>query len=213
MPADPGVDVLDHPVIQHRLASLRAISTDSDSFRRLIAEISALVAYEALRDLATMAAEVETPVSAAAHCRRVAESVLLVPILRAGLGMVEAIQEMVPRTEVAHVGLRRDERTLRSEVYLDKLPADLRNRRVAVCDPMLATGGSLARVCSLVKERGASRVQALCVLASEPGITSFRSVHPDVRVTCAALDPDLDGRGYILPGLGDAGDRLFGLPG
>jgi uracil phosphoribosyltransferase len=213
MAAEPGVVVLDHPVIQHRLTAVRDASTGSDDFRRLIGEISALVAYEALRDLATATEVVVTPVSPTAECRRVGEPLLLVPILRAGLGMVEAIQEMVPMTEVAHVGLRRDEVTLRSEVYLDRLPADLRGRRVAICDPMLATGGSLAQVCQLVKDRGATRIQALCVLASEPGVASFRALHPDVPVACAALDPGLDGRGFILPGLGDAGDRLFGLPG
>jgi uracil phosphoribosyltransferase len=210
---DPGIVVLDHPVVQHRLAAVRSDSTESDAFRRLIGEISALVAYEALRDLATVDEVVDTPISPGAGCRRVSESLLLVPILRAGLGMVDAIRDMVPHTEVAHVGLRRNERTLRSDVYLDRLPVDLRGRRVAVCDPMLATGGSLAQVCGMVKARGAARIQALCVLASLPGVRSFRALHPDVAVTCAALDPALDGRGFILPGLGDAGDRLFGLPG
>jgi uracil phosphoribosyltransferase len=135
-----------------------------------------------------------------------------VPILRAGLGMVQAIQEIVPLTEVAHVGLRRDETTLHSEVYLNRLPRDLSGRRVIVCDPMLATGGSLTQVCDLVIERGARQVIALCIIASKPGLAAFTKAHADVRVLCAAVDPELNDVGYIVPGLGDAGDRLFGPP-
>ena len=155
---------------------------------------------------------VDTPVADAAPARRVAEVVLLVPILRAGLGMVQAIQEIVPLTEVAHVGLRRDDATLRSEVYLNRLPRDLGGRRVIVCDPMLATGGSLGQVCGLVRDRGAAEIIALCIVASEPGLATFGADHPGVRVYCAAVDPDLNGTGFIVPGLGDAGDRLFGPP-
>lgn len=198
-----------HPVVEDRLARLRDASTASGEFRQLVHELSVLVAYEALRDLATEESTVETPV-ASTTCRRIAETVLLVPVLRAGLGMVPAIQGLIPRSEVAHVGLRRDEQTLESEIYLDRLPSDLRGRRVVVCDPMLATGGSLARVCSLARDRGADRVQALCLIASVPGLAAFRTVHPNLPVTCAAVDPGLDERGYIVPGLGDAGDRLFG---
>ncbi len=204
--------VLDHPVVQHLVASLRDVGTDSPTFRRLAGELSALVAYEALRDLATEDGTVDTPVVAGAPCRRVAETVLLVPILRAGLGMVQAVQGVVPRNEVAHVGLRRDERTLQPEVYLDRLPADLRGRRVVICDPMLATGGSLAEVCDLVKAKGATRVQALCLVAAVPGVRYLAERHPDVPVACAALDDGLNDHGFIVPGLGDAGDRLFGPP-
>ncbi|HEX3946376.1 MAG TPA: uracil phosphoribosyltransferase [Acidimicrobiales bacterium] len=212
MTADRQLLVLDHPVVQHRLAVLRDRTTDSASFRQLVREISALVAYEALRDLVTEEWAVDTPVFPGAPCRRVAETLLLVPVLRAGLGMVQAVQELVPLTEVAHVGLRRDEETLQPEVYLNRLPADLHDRRVVICDPMLATGGSLAQVCEFVRARGATRVQALCLIAAEPGVRHFHSLHPDVPVACAALDPTLDDRGFILPGLGDAGDRLFGPP-
>jgi uracil phosphoribosyltransferase len=207
-----AVTVVDHPVLAHRLAQLRDHNTGSDTFRQLVSEVSGLLAYEALRDLGTDAVTVDTPVAPAAPARRVAEVVLLVPILRAGLGMVQAIQEIVPLTEVAHVGLRRDEATLRSEVYLNRLPRDLRGRRVIVCDPMLATGGSLSQACDLVAERGATEVVALCVLASEPGLHAFALVHPGVRVYCAAVDPELNEAGFIVPGLGDAGDRLFGPP-
>jgi uracil phosphoribosyltransferase len=170
------------------------------------------LAYEALRDLGTDDAVVDTPVADAVPVRRVNEVVLLVPILRAGLGMVQAIQEIVPLTEVAHVGLRRDEVTLLSEVYLNRLPRNLTGRRVMVCDPMLATGGSLGQVCELVRQRGAAEIIALCILASEPGLAAFGADHPGVRVYCAAVDPELNDAGYIVPGLGDAGDRLFGPP-
>ena len=207
-----AVTVVDHPVLAHRVAQLRDRHTGGDTFRQLISEVSGLLAYEALRDLGTDAVTVDTPVAHAAPARRVAEVVLLVPILRAGLGMVQAIQEIVPLTEVAHVGLRRDEATLRSEVYLNRLPRDLGGRRVIVCDPMLATGGSLVQVCDLVAERGASEVIALCILASEPGLATFGAAHPGVPVYCAAVDPGLNEVGFIVPGLGDAGDRLFGPP-
>lgn len=208
-----GSDVLvvDHPVVHHRLAALRDEATESAAFRQLVHELSTFVAYEALRDLATEPATVRTPV-AEAPGRRVSETVLLVPVLRAGLGMVPAVQDLLPYTEVAHVGLRRDEETLESEVYLDRLPRDLTGRRVVVCDPMLATGGSLAQVCDLVVSRGAARVQALCLIASVPGLERFRAQHPDLPVACAVVDPELDARGFIVPGLGDAGDRLFGPP-
>ena len=204
--------VVDHPVLAHRLAQLRDRRTSGDTFRQLISEVSGLLAYEALRDLGTTAVRVDTPVADAAPAHRVAEVVLLVPILRAGLGMVQAIQEIVPLTEVAHVGLRRDEATLHSEVYLNRLPRDLHGRRVIVCDPMLATGGSLVQVCDLVAARGASQVLALSILASRPGLATFSAAHPGVPVYCVAVDPELNEAGFIVPGLGDAGDRLFGPP-
>ncbi len=207
-----GVRLLDHPVLEHRVATLRDKRTDRDAFRQLISEISGFMAYEALRDLGTAPVLVDTPVAHGAPGRKVIENVLVVPVLRAGLGMVQAIQEVVPLTDVAHVGLRRDEETLRSEVYLNRLPADLTGRRVIVCDPMLATGGSLIQVCDLVVERGAREVMVLCVIASVPGITTFQAAHPAIALYCAAIDPTLNEVGYIVPGLGDAGDRLFGPP-
>jgi uracil phosphoribosyltransferase len=207
-----GVLLVDHPVLAHRVAQLRDRDTDGDTFRQLVSEVSGLLAYEALRDLGTTEVAVDTPVVRGAAGRRVSEVVLLVPILRAGLGMVQAIQEIVPLTEVAHVGLRRDDATLRSDVYLDRLPRDLSGRRVIVCDPMLATGGSLGQVCGLVEVRRAAKVAALCIIASEPGLDAFAAAHPGVTVYCAAVDPGLNDVGYIVPGLGDAGDRLFGPP-
>jgi uracil phosphoribosyltransferase len=210
--AKAGVTVVDHPVLEHRVAALRDRRTDRDAFRQLVAEITRFLAYEALRDLGTTEVVVDTPVVAGALARRVNENVLVVPVLRAGLGMVQAIQEVVPLTEVAHVGLRRDEATLQSEVYLNRLPRDLRGRRVLVCDPMLATGGSLAKVCDLVTDRGATEVLVVCIIASVPGLAVFRAAHPLVPLFCAAVDPELNDVGYIVPGLGDAGDRLFGPP-
>ncbi len=207
-----AVTIVDHPVLAHRLAQLRDRHTTGDTFRQLVSEVSGFLAYEALRDLGTEDVTVETPVADDAPARRVGEVVLLVPILRAGLGMIQAIQEIVPLTEVAHVGLRRNDSTLHSEVYLNRLPVDLSGRRVIVCDPMLATGGSLGQVCELVRERGAAEIVALCILASEPGLAAFGGQHPGVRVYCTAVDPELNEAGFIVPGLGDAGDRLFGPP-
>jgi len=206
------VVVVDHPVLTHRVTALRDRRSDRDAFRQLVGEISRFLAYEALRDLGTAEVVVDTPVLDEVAARRVVETVLVVPVLRAGLGMVQAIQEVVPLTEVAHVGLRRDETTLRSGVYLNRLPKDLTGRRVLVCDPMLATGGSLTQVCDLVVERGAGQVLALCIIASEPGLATLARAHPDVTLWCAAVDPELNRQGFIVPGLGDAGDRLFGPP-
>jgi uracil phosphoribosyltransferase len=207
-----NVTVVEHPVLVHRVAALRDERTDRDAFRQLVGEISGLLAYEALGDLGTDEVVIDTPVQAKVVVRRVVENVLVVPILRAGLGMVQAIQEMVPLTEVAHVGLRRDEATLHSDIYLNRLPKDLSGRRVIVCDPMLATGGSLVQVCDMVAERGAGQIIALCIIASAPGVAAFGAAHPDVQLYCAAVDPELNDVGYIVPGLGDAGDRLFGPP-
>ncbi len=209
---DGATLIVDHPLAVHRLSGLRDVTTDNPTFGRLVAELSTFVAYEALRDLGTVDRLLDTPVASGVRCRRVEEMVLLVPVLRAGLGMVPAIQAALPATEVAHVGLRRDEATLRADVYLNRLPADLSGRRVVVCDPMLATGGSLAQVVDMVRQRGAATVTVLCLIASVPGLAFFRRRHPEVVVACVAVDPELDGRGFIVPGLGDAGDRLFGPP-
>jgi uracil phosphoribosyltransferase len=207
-----GVLLVDHPAVVDRVTRLRDATTPSNDFRQLVAEVSAFVAYEALRDLATSPVVIDTPMVGGVSFPRIAETVLLVPVLRAGLGMVQSIQELLPLTHVAHVGLRRDEVTHQSEVYLNRLPGALEGRTIVVCDPMLATGGTLAQVCSLVAERGARRITALCLIASVPGLEHFRSVHPAIQVACAAIDPALDDRAFIVPGLGDAGDRLFGPP-
>lgn len=203
--------VVEHPVVAHRLAELRDARTGSDRFRTLVAEISAHLAYEALRDLPTSATVIDTPL-APVPARVVTEHLLLVPVLRAGLGMVPGIQSVIPHTEVAHLGMRRDETTLDALTYLVGLPADLRGRRVVVCDPMLATGGSLIEACRLVEHRHPAALSVICVVAARPGLERFRSAFPGIDLTCAALDEQLDQRGFIVPGLGDAGDRLFGAP-
>jgi uracil phosphoribosyltransferase len=209
--APGGARVVSHPVVAHSLSKMREASTDASTFRRLLDEISELLAYEALGDLQTSTRLIDTPVAQGVAVPEITETVLIVPVLRAGLGMVPAVQRLVPLSEVAHVGLRRNEETLQSTVYLDKLPSDAGGRRVVVCDPMLATGGSLSLVCDLVAARHPREIVALCLIASAPGVARFTAAHPEVRLVCAAIDPELDERGYIIPGLGDAGDRLFGL--
>lgn len=210
--AQLGICLLDHPVVADRMTRLRDVTTPSTLFRRLVAELSTLLAYEALRDLSTTDIPIDTPVRAGIRSPVVDETVLLVPVLRAGLGMVQAVQDLLPATRVAHVGMRRDEITHESSVYLNRLPTDLGGWRVVICDPMLATGGSLSQVCSLVEDRGAEDITALCLIASIPGLRLVRSLHPRLRIACAAIDPALDERAFIDPGLGDAGDRLFGPP-
>jgi uracil phosphoribosyltransferase len=207
-----NLTVVEHPFVAHRLRALRDVATHPAAFRQLTGEISSFLAFAALGDLGMRQVSIVTPVAEGVVADEVAETVLLVPILRAGLGMVPAIQAVVPLSEVAHVGLRRDDDTLQSAVYLNRLPADLSGRRVVVCDPMLATGGSLAQVCDMVRDAGSERVVALCIVASLPGLTYFTNRHRHVHIVCAAVDPSLDQRGYIVPGLGDAGDRLFGPP-
>ncbi|MHB1500056.1 MAG: uracil phosphoribosyltransferase [Candidatus Dormibacteria bacterium] len=206
------VTIVDHPAVAHRLGHLRDERTGRDRFRVLMAEIAMFLAYEALRDLPTSPRQRRTPVGDV-EAREVTEEVLVVPVLRAGLGMVPGVQQVAPNCEVAHLGMKRNEDTLDAVCYLDGLPADLSARRVVVCDPMLATGGSLAQACRLIAGRGASHITALCLVASEPGLRTFATQLPQVAVVCAAVDASLDERGYIVPGLGDAGDRLFGPPG
>jgi len=203
--------VVEHPAVAHRLAELRDVGTGSDRFRTLMAEISSHLAYEALGDLPTSATVVDTPL-APVPARVLTERVLLVPVLRAGLGMVPGIQAVIPGTDVAHLGMRRDETTLEAVTYLVGLPPDLRGRRVVVCDPMLATGGSLIEACRLVEHRHPATLSVICVVVARPGLERFRAAFPGLDVTCAALDDQLDQRGFIVPGLGDAGDRLFGAP-
>ena len=207
-----ALHVVDHPLIADKIRELRDRSTSNADFLRLAGEVSRFLTYEAFRDAPTVATTVDTPVALAAPAQLVEREYLIVPILRAGLGMSPAVQAVLPRHRVCLVGLRRDESTLRPNVYLDGLPDSLTGTSVVVCDPMLATGGSLVCVLDMLRERGAGDVTVLCLIASAPGVAYVRQHHDEVRIVTAALDSELNDVGYIIPGLGDAGDRLFGLP-
>jgi uracil phosphoribosyltransferase len=202
--------VMDHPLVQHKVAILRDISTGTKQFKELVSELAVLLAYEATRDLPLEDVDVQTPVDVA-HCKMLSgKKMAIVPILRAGLGMVEGVQTLVPSAKVGHIGLYRDPETLQPVEYYCKLPADIEERDVFVVDPMLATGGSAADAIKLIKEKGAKRIKFLGLIAAPEGIEKLRSAHPDVDIYVAALDSHLNDHGYIVPGLGDAGDRIFG---
>ena len=202
--------VMDHPLVQHKVAILRDISTGTKLFKELVSELAVLLAYEATRDLPLEDVDVQTPVDVA-HCKMLAgKKMAIVPILRAGLGMVEGVQTLVPSAKVGHIGLYRDPDTLQPVEYYCKLPADIEERDVFVVDPMLATGGSAADAIKLIKEKGAKRIKFLGLIAAPEGIEKLRTAHPDVDIYVAALDSHLNDHGYIVPGLGDAGDRIFG---
>jgi uracil phosphoribosyltransferase len=212
MPTADRVTILDHPLVHHRLRFLRDEHTANPEFLRLAGELSRYVAYEAFRAAPLVDTRIDTPVATDVPAKVIEEEYLVVPILRAGLGMVPAVQEVVPRSRVCLVGLRRNEVTLEADVYLDGLPDRIDGAHVVVCDPMLATGGSLIQVADMLVARGAGDVTALCLIASVPGVERFCAAHPMARVVAAALDTTLNDVGYIVPGLGDAGDRLFGPP-
>jgi uracil phosphoribosyltransferase len=198
-----------HPLIQHKLGLLRDKETEPKKFRELIREIAILLAYEATADLVVEPVEVETPL-AMCKCAHLREKIGLVPILRAGLAMVEGIWEMMPAAEVWHIGLYRDERTLRPVEYYNKLPVDPTVQVCLVLDPMLATGGSATATVDILKRWGAVRIKFVGIIAAPEGIQRLSAAHPDVPIHLAAVDERLNERGYILPGLGDAGDRQFG---
>lgn len=208
----PEPIVVSHPLVADKVRQLRDRNTSNADFLRLAGEISRFVAYEAFRDTPVVATTVDTPVVSGAPALRVDVEYVIVPVLRAGLGMSHAVQEVLPHTRVCLVGLRRDEETLQPTVYLDGLPDRLEGAHVVVCDPMLATGGSLDCVLTMLESRGAREVTALCLIAARPGVDLVESRHPGVRIVAAALDEELNDVGYITPGLGDAGDRLFGPP-
>jgi uracil phosphoribosyltransferase len=209
------VHVADHPLIAHKLTTLRDERTDSPTFRRLAEELVTLLAYEATRDVRTIPVEVQTPVAPAVGVRLAQPRPLVVPILRAGLGMLDGMVRLLPTAEVGFLGMVRDESTLVATTYADRLPADLADRQVYVLDPMLATGGTLAAAIELLLARGASDVTAICLLAAPEGLehlrTTFAASDATVTVVTAGLDEKLNDRGYIVPGLGDAGDRLYGI--
>jgi uracil phosphoribosyltransferase len=205
-----NLTVLDHPLIQHKLSILRDRETSTRDFKQLVSEIAMLMAYEATEDLATEPVEIETPLERMTGRQVSGKKLTLVPILRAGLGMVEGIAQLIPSARVGHIGLYRDHDTLKPVDYYFKIPAAEVERDFYVLDPMLATGGSAVAAVGALKEAGARRIRFLSVVAAPEGVRRMLDAHPDVRIFTAALDRQLNGQGYILPGLGDAGDRLFG---
>jgi uracil phosphoribosyltransferase len=207
--AFPNLTVLEHPLIQHKVALLRDRRTPTRDFRQLVGEIATLMTYEVTRDLPTWPVEVETPLEKTT-CRMVAgKKLTLVPILRAGLGMVDAIAQLIPSARIGHIGLYRDHETLKPVSYYFKVPSEP-SRDFFVLDPMLATGGSAVAAVEQLKKVGAARIRFLCLVAAPEGVQTMLDAHPDVPVYTAALDRQLNEHGYILPGLGDAGDRIFG---
>lgn len=199
-----------HPLILHKLAFIRDKNTGSKDFRELVEEVAMLMAYEVTRDLQVEEVEIETPICKT-KCKVLAgKKVAIVPILRAGLGMVDGMLRLIPAAKVGHIGLYRDEETLKPVEYFCKLPQDIGERDIIVTDPMLATGGSAIDAITLLKEKGAKSMKLMCLIASPEGVKAVMDAHPDVDVYVAAVDEKLNEQGYIVPGLGDAGDRLFG---
>ncbi len=205
-----NVTIFDHPLIQHKLSILRDKNTSSKDFRALIHEIAMLMCYEATRDLPLEEIEIETPICKTKAKHISGKKLAVVPILRAGLGMVDAISELIPSVRIGHIGLYRDEETLKPVEYYCKLPKDIGERDVIVVDPMLATGGSAIDAVSQIKLRNPRSIRFMGIIAAPEGIKAFTEAHPDVHIYCAALDEKLNEVGYIVPGLGDAGDRIFG---
>lgn len=205
-----NVHVLDHPLIQHKLTYIRDINTGTKEFRELVDEVATLMAYEITRDLPLAEKEIETPVQKGVSHVLAGKKLGIVPILRAGLGMVEGILNLIPAAKVGHVGLYRDPETLEPVEYYVKLPSDLAERDFIVVDPMLATGGSAIAAIDSLKSRGAKKIRFMCLIAAPEGVKALTEAHPDVDLFLAALDEKLDEHGYIVPGLGDAGDRLYG---
>lgn len=207
----PGnVFIMDHPLIKHKLSLIRDKNTGSKEFREMVGEIAMLMCYEATRDLPLQEVEIETPVGIAKTQVISGKKLAFVPILRAGIGMVDGVLRLVPAAKVGFIGLYRDPKSLKPVEYYCKLPSDIEEREVIVLDPMLATGGSAIDAITSIKSKGATNIKFMCVIAAPEGIKALTAAHPDVAVYCASKDEKLNENGYIVPGLGDAGDRLFG---
>lgn len=202
--------VVDHPLIKHKLSIMREKNTGSKDFRELLSEIAMLMGYEITRDLPVEDVQIETPVSVMTAQKIEGKKLAIIPILRAGLGMVDGILSLVPVAKVGHIGLYRDPDTHQPVEYYCKLPLDIEERYIILCDPMLATGGSASGAIDILKKRGCSQIKLLCLVAAPEGVERLQKDHPDVEIYSAALDDHLNDHAYIVPGLGDAGDRLFG---
>jgi uracil phosphoribosyltransferase len=205
-----GVTVVDHPLVQHKLTLMRDRSRSTKGFRQLLNEIGMLLAYEVTRDLPLEEVEIETPLTTMKAPQIAGKKLVLAPILRAGVGFLDGMLDLMPSARVAHVGLYRDPETLQALEYYFKAPSDLADRTVLVLDPMLATANSAVAAVDRLKERGAKDMRFVCLLAAPEGIEKFRGMHPDVHIWTAAIDDHLNDHGYIIPGLGDAGDRMYG---
>ncbi len=203
------VVVFNHPLIDHKMAKIRNKETDTKTFRENVSEIGELITYEITRDLQTKEIEVETPICKTT-CRVLAKEVVIVPILRAGLGMVDGIQSIIPTAKIGHVGMYRDEVTLEPKEYYEKFPKEIVDATVLVVDPMLATGGSASHAITVVKRRGAKDIRYIGLVGCPEGVRRLQQDHPDVDIYLAVMDKELNENGYIVPGLGDCGDRLFG---
>ncbi len=210
MTNDLKINIIDHPLVQHKLTLMRMEETGTKDFRELLEEISMLMAYEITRDLPLADVEIKTPVASCTSKTLDGKKLALVPILRAGLGMVDGIVKLIPTIKIGHVGMYRDPETLNPVEYYCKLPTDISERTLIMVDPMLATGGSGAAALSLLKKKGAKQIIYLCLVSAPEGIKAINKMHPDVKIYTAAVDERLNECGYIVPGLGDAGDRLFG---
>ncbi|GFI10646.1 MAG: uracil phosphoribosyltransferase [Lachnospiraceae bacterium] len=204
------VVVMTHPLIQHKIGVIRRAETGSRDFRAMISEIASLITYEATKDLKLMDVEIETPICKTTVKGLAGKKMAVIPILRAGLGMVEGMLAMIPSAKVGHIGLYRNEETLEPVEYYCKVPADCSERDVFVVDPMLATGGSSVAAIQMLKDRGVKNIRFMCIIAAPEGVKRMQEAHPDVDIYVGALDDHLNEQGYIVPGLGDAGDRIFG---
>lgn len=204
------VFVMDHPLVQHKISFIRKVETGTKDFRQTISEIAMLITYEATRDLQLSEVDITTPVCKARVNMLKGRKMAIIPILRAGLGMVDGILDMVPAAKIGHIGLYRDPDTLQPVEYFCKLPVDCAERDVFVVDPMLATGGSAIAAIQMLKDKGCRNIRFMCILAAPEGVKAMQEAHPDVDMYIGALDEKLNDHGYIVPGLGDAGDRIFG---